>query len=238
MDFQGSIRKLADESLLRGNVISPTIDLQRMKVGGTVICTAAVDREQEVIVPSGVDTSDYLRNPVVLWEHGIDPGIVIPIAKCETPEGRLALSLNRKTEVLEGDAYFTSKVKESEQIFDLIVERIVRAASIHVMPIAGTKKTGTIEGTRVTIYPQSKMLEWSFGRIGVNPEAVRKILDKNRLAGSAISECLAKSLRPMAAQPSRSTVNVPFDWCGTQNKNFRAPQRMDQFLGNRKSRAC
>lgn len=219
--FSGSIRKLADESLLRGQVTSPSIDIQRMKASA-IICTPAVDREQEVIVPTGIDTSDYARNPVVLWEHGLDPGISIPIAKCEDSSGKLALRLNG--EAMEGDAYFTNKVRESEQVFDLIVERIIRATSIHVMPIPGTKKRTTVNGVPATVYPQSSMIEWSFGRIGVNPEAVLKLLDKNRLAGSVISECLAKSLRPFAAQPRRNQVNVPFDWCGSRNKSFKKPR--------------
>lgn len=218
--FSGSLRKLADDSLLRGQVISPSVDIQRMKATA-VICTPAVDREQEVILASGVDFTDYKRNPTVLWEHGLDPSIAVPIAKCEGADGRLALRLNG--DVLEGDAYFTNKVKESEQIFDLIVEKIVRATSIHVMPLAGTKKTQTINGVRATVYPQSSMIEWSFGRLGVNPEAVLKALSKNRLAGSPICESIAKSLRPMAAQPSRNTVNVPFDWCGLPSKTFKAP---------------
>lgn len=218
----GSIRKLADESLLRGQVVSPSVDIQRMKATA-IICTPAVDREQEVIVPSGVDFTDYVRNPVVLWEHGSGAAIEVPIAKCEGPDGKLGLRL--KGDSLEGDAYFTNKVRESEQIFDLIVEKIVRATSIHVMPLPGTKKLQTINGVRATVYPVSSMIEWSFGRIGVNPEAVLKILNTNRLAGSAICESIAKSLRPFAAQPTHNTVRVPFDWCGLPSKTFRKPVR-------------
>jgi hypothetical protein len=220
VSFSGSVRKLADESLLRGQVTAPSVDIQRMKATA-VICTPAVDREYEVIVPSGIEFADYVRNPVVLWEHGLDPGISVPIAKCEDTSGKLALRMNGDN--LEGDSYFTNKVRESEQVFDLIVERIVRATSVHVMPIPGTKKKASVNGVQAMVYPKSKMVEWSWGRIGVNPEAVAKILNKNRLAGSAICESLAKSLQLAAPQPSRNTVNVPFDWCGAKNKTFVAP---------------
>ena len=218
----GSLRKLADESLLRGQIVSPSIDIQRMKATA-VICTPAVDREGEVILASGVDLTNYRNNPVVLWEHGLDPGISCAIAKCESPEGKLALRVNG--DVMEGDSYFTNKTRESEQVFDLIVEKIIRATSIHVMPVPGTRKKTTVNGNTAVVYPKSSMIEWSWGNIGVNPEALRKVLNKGRLAGSAICEGLAKSLKPYAAQRDRSTVNVPFDWCGIQNKSFVAPTR-------------
>ncbi len=220
--ISGSIRKLADDSLLRGQVILPSIDIQRMRATAT-ICTPALDREQEVIIPKGINTDHYRNNPVVLWEHGLDPSIAAPIAKCESPEGKLAVRMVGDN--MEADAYFTNKSKDSEQFFDLIVERIIRATSIHVMPIPGTKKKSTVNGMQAMVYPLSSMIEWSWGRIGVNPEAVAKILNKNRLAGSVISESLAKSLRPYAEPRNHSTVNVPFDWCGIKNPTFAAPTR-------------
>ncbi len=219
--FSSSVCKLADGSLLRGQVVSPSVDIQRMRATA-IICTPAVDREQEVILPEGVDFTNYVLNPTVLWEHGLDSVITVPIAKCEDSSGKLALRMNGNR--LEGDAYFTNKVRESEQIFDLIVEKIVRATSIHVIPTGGKKKA-SINGVNATVYPQSSMVEWSWGRLGVNPEAVLKMLNKGRLAGSAIVPALAKSLQPFAAKRDRSTVQVPFDWCGARNKSFVAPSR-------------
>ena len=37
------------------------------------INTDAVDRFDTVVSPSGMDRTEFLRNPVVLWEHGKDP---------------------------------------------------------------------------------------------------------------------------------------------------------------------
>lgn len=170
----------------------PDIDTTAMSATA-VINTPRVDRDREIIIPEGVEFDEYRSNPVVMWEHGI--GLIDkPIAKSEHPNGGLAITVTG--DVMEATSYFTDRNRESEQIFALVDEGIVRATSIHVDPIEGTPFFQNIEGERVLVFPRSKMLEWSWGSIGVNPEAIAKVLDRNRLAGSAICQPLLKSLRP------------------------------------------
>lgn len=199
----GTIYKLADAGLAVATIITPSsIDERAMSVAAT-ICTASIDRQGEVIVPAGVDFADYAKNPVVLWEHGFDPSITLPIARSESPDGKL--SLVKSEAGIDATSYFTNKTKESEQIFGLIAEKIIRATSIHVIPLE-TERAGD-----VTVYPRSKMLEFSWGRLGVNPDAVAKVLSLNRLAGSAICESIAKTLRPFAPRAKGNAVNVGWE---------------------------
>ena len=58
-----------------------------------IICTTRVDRHGEVIVPMGVTFEDYKKNPVVLWDHGFDCNISVPIAKSEREDGSLAVDV-------------------------------------------------------------------------------------------------------------------------------------------------
>ena len=187
----GAIYKLA-AGLAQDQIVRPAIDLAQMRVDA-VICTPAVDRQGDVIAPRGVDAEHYAQNPVVLWEHGFDPHFSAPIAKCQRPDGSLALSITEGA--VEGSAYFTDKTLESSQIFALIAEGIVRATSIHVLPKA-PPRTALIGGQQADIYEQTELLEWSFGRVGVNPEAVAKLLHRGRLDGRQIMEPLKKSLLP------------------------------------------
>lgn len=59
-----------------------------------VINTPREDREGDVIVPRGVHLDNYRNNPVVLWEHGLGE-LTRPIAKCQQPDGKLALGRGR-----------------------------------------------------------------------------------------------------------------------------------------------
>lgn len=199
----GSIYKLAENGVAVDSIVSPKVDKTAMRVDA-LICTPGIDRENEVIVPSGVSLANYTRNPVVLWDHGLNPLWGQPIAKSEHPDGTPAISL--AGDAIEGSAYFTDRNPQSYQTFALIDEGVVRATSIHVIPITEVQKT--TNGGIVTIYPTSEMLEWSFGCIGVNPETVAKLLSAGKLGGEPILDCIAKTLRPFAPLPSRSTVRV------------------------------
>lgn len=56
------------------------------------INTAAVDRFKTVIEPTGIDVKRFVKNPIVLWEHGKDP------QRGRIPIGRNAWIKVRKTE--------------------------------------------------------------------------------------------------------------------------------------------
>lgn len=191
----GSVYKLRD-GLAVDTLADPVVDSKAMKVTA-VICTPAVDRQGEIIVPSGGNYDNYKLNPTVLWEHGFDAQITTPIAKCETPDGQLALRPSDK--LIEADAYFSASDKTSSQMFNLIMEKLIRAVSIHVIPYKTLRQA--IDGDEITVYPEWSMLEWSWGRLGVNPEAVRKMLDFGKLDGCEILPSIAKSLLPWAAKP-------------------------------------
>lgn len=178
-------------------IADPVTDAKAM-TATAIICTSDVDRDGEVIIPGGVGVTDYVKNPIVLWEHGFNYNVPAPVAKCEHPDGSLALSISK--DAIEATSYFTNRNRDSEQIFALVDEGIVRATSIHVYP----DYTKVRQHGGVVVYPESEICEWSWCMLGVNPEAVRKAIDRNRLAGSQISEGLLKSLKPWL--PTRKAV--------------------------------
>jgi len=188
LPFPGAVYKFAESNGVGQDVVnSPSIDQQAMSATA-VICTPVVDRQGEIIIPEGVDSTDWQKNPTILWEHGFDGQITTPIAKGIGPDGTVGLKLSDNS--LEGTAWFTNKNPQSAQIFDLIVEGIIRAASIHVIPIETEQQRSDTQ--IVTVYPKSTLLEWSWGKIGVNPEAVLKVLNSGRLNSEPIC-ALAKS---------------------------------------------
>ena len=201
-----SVRKSAGlgldaPSLYSDLVVTPVVDTARMSAKA-VINAVSPDRESDVIVPRGVDYSAYRRNPVVMWEHGLNEAVPTAIAKSEHPDGRLSIEVfDDRT---EATSYFTDKNVLSEQIFALVDAGIVRATSIHVDPVPQYTRTDVVDGRRVTIYDRTSMLEWSWTNVGVHPEAVRKCLDIGRLAGRQIVPSLAKTLNKHAAQARRS----------------------------------
>ncbi|WP_417386921.1 hypothetical protein [Gimesia sp.] len=168
----------------------PMID-ERLMSARAIINTPREDREGDVIKPAGVQLENFRNNPVVLWEHGLGE-ITRPIAKCQHPDGRLAIEVDN--EKISATSYFTAKSLESLQIFHLIAEGLVRATSVRALPIkTSTRKTAN-SGIGIVL-EQWELIEWSWGALGVNPDAIARTLDRGTIEGHKIVEPLLKSLR-------------------------------------------
>ncbi len=193
-----------DPVIIQGNLLMPTgdgvpdyVDTTAMSAVAT-INTPCEDREGDVILPSGVLLDQYRMNPVVLWEHGMD-GISKPIAKSEDPSGMLAVSVS--DEEITAKSFFTHLERESSQVFHLIAAGIVRATSVRAIPVKSQIRRME-SGERGNLLEEWHLIEWSWGALGVNPEAVAKTLETGKIDGSWISEPLLKSLKRVAPEPS------------------------------------
>jgi hypothetical protein len=171
--------------------VGPTSIDESRRCATFVISTPTPDRSEDVVSPRGVKLDNYARNPVVYYDHGFS-GIQVPIGKCEDESGELAVVVT--DEGIEGTCYFADSV-EGQQIFELVKQSVLRAASINLAPITYTirKDDGTLGRPGMEI-DEWELLEWSVVGIPDNPEAVRKILAGGKLAGSPICESIRKSL--------------------------------------------
>lgn len=169
-----------------------------------VISTPRPDRVRHVVNPLGGDYTEYKSNPVVFWEHGLKGGpLSLPIATSSDPDNRLCVYPTR--EEIEAVGYFSGRNQQSEQIFALIADRIIRATSIRFRPaVAPVMKAG------VTYYDDWIMEEWSWAAFGVNPDAVAGVVAKGRLAGSQIDEVIMKSL--LSQLPKRQAYRIGLDF--------------------------
>lgn len=177
----------------------PMID-ERLMAARAIINTPREDREGDIIVPNGVHLENFRKNPVVLWEHGLGE-ITRPIAKCQHPDGNLALEVEQ--DQITATSYFTDKVLESLQIFHLISEGLVRATSVRAVPIKSSTRRTSNDGIGIVL-EEWELIEWSWGALGVNPDAVARTIDRGTIEGHKISEPLLKSLKSILSPASLS----------------------------------
>ncbi len=184
----------------------PSIDRQAMSAR-SVISTATIDRVGDLLIPRGCQLDNYVKNPVVMWAHGME-GIAPPIGTSRDPDGNVAVIIT--DDDVQATCWFSQKSLEAAQIFELIDEGIVRATSVRETPIKSHLQRDPIAGD-VLIVEEWDLEEWSWCAIGVNPDAVAKTLHRNRLGGQPIAASIVKSLISVAPTSKRWGIGLPME---------------------------
>lgn len=126
-----------------------------------VVSTPEVDRYGTIIIPSGIDYTSYLNNPIVLAQHNADEW---PIGKC--------LGFMMNGENLEATLQLHRITDEACEVADLVAAGYVKAVSVGIIPIESEEQT--IDGKRVTVYTKSELVEFSVVSIPANRDALIK----------------------------------------------------------------
>lgn len=179
----------------------PYVDRGEMSARA-VISTATKDRVGDVLLPVGCNLTNYAKNPVVLWGHGIE-GLSLPIGT-SMKDGNLGIEIT--DDAVYGTCWFSQSHLEAAQVFELVCEGIVRATSVRETPIRSQMKT--VRGEQVLLVHEWELEEWSWCAIGVNPDAVAKAIGKGRLAGKPITPSIMKSLNAVA--PAKKPQGIGF----------------------------
>lgn len=126
-----------------------------------VVSTPEVDRYGTIIIPSGINYTSYLNNPIVLAQHNADEW---PIGKC--------LGFMMNGENLEATLQLHRITDEACEVADLVAAGYVKAVSVGIIPTESEEQT--IDGKKVTVYTKSELVEFSVVSIPANRDALIK----------------------------------------------------------------
>ena len=126
-----------------------------------IVSTPEVDRYGTIIVPSGIDFSAYMNNPVVLGQH---ESTKWPIGKC--------LGFNMNGENLEATIQVECITEEGRTLNRLLEAGFVKAVSVGIIPIESEEQT--IDGQKITVYSKSELVEFSIVSVPANRTALIK----------------------------------------------------------------
>lgn len=142
------------------------------------ITTAAVDREGDVVVPQGMNAVDYMKNPVVFWNH--DYGM--PVAKC--------VDLRRRDDHIEAVATFAARPDGHQGEFfpdmarALVEQGIVKGVSIGFVGMEGGVRAATKADAEKygddcrRVFSKWKLLEFSLAPLPANQDALISAVGK------------------------------------------------------------
>ena len=172
--------------------------------------TDAVDQFQTVVDPAGMDRSDYLRNPVVLWDHGKDK------ARGKVPIGKNAwMKARGKTAVLAKTVFADDEF--SRGLFALYRDGFLSAWSINGLPTnVGPPTPAEIQARPVLrsaklIYRSWKLTEYSAVPVPGNADCLTEEVSRGLRAaverGLWIPDQLRAQLPPLV--PVRTGGPLP-----------------------------
>jgi phage head maturation protease len=137
------------------------------------ISSDAIDRDNEVVSPSGIKRKNYAGNPVVLLNHQYD---TLPVGKAlwVKPSGNQVLA----------KYYVSDKTEMSRDVFGLLQDKVLNAHSIGFQSLKAsppsTKEINQrpdLKEARL-IHREWELLEFSIVGIPCNPEALTLAVSK------------------------------------------------------------
>ena len=157
-------------TLRRKSVISPDTQVEAdSRTETSYVSTVAMDRAREIVVPEGVDLTDYRLNPVVLFEH--DPTKLV--GKCQW------IKADEKGLIAKSQYIKRPNDYEGEWLPDfvwaMIVADVLRGKSIGFLPTEiRDPEPEEIEANPVLerVITKSLLLEFSAVSIPSNPIAL------------------------------------------------------------------
>lgn len=150
-----------------------TAELKGTAKGFTAVITAeTLDRDGEVLIPSGMNSREFEQNPTLFWNHDY-----------AQPVGR-SVGLKRRERDILGEFVFAQRPEGySGEFFPevaaaLVAQGIVNAVSVGYVPEEGGVRRATevdrkkYGDTVSTVYSRWKLLEVSLAPLQANPEAL------------------------------------------------------------------
>lgn len=171
----------------------PVLDTGKMSAR-CIFATDALDRVGDILNIQGIDVAAYLKNPVVLFDHGKWFGD--PIGRTVDPQGKSTLEFGEH-EAAQTTFFFPTQL--GEQYYSLVAMGGLNTNSIGYRTLKARKNNA---GGK--FLDSVELVELSWVGVPANAECVRAFLAKDKIEGKALHPSLRAALE--AQLPAKTTV--------------------------------
>lgn len=196
----------------------PTIDVAKMSVEIVFADGNRRDGVGDITEVGGIITERHQKNPIVLFDHA--KVVNLPVGLAEDPETKAyTVVIDEQSRIAKGNVFFyqgknlpIGAAKDHalfcEQLFDLIVNGIIRAGSFAYSIIQATKlyadyETGTPAGLHLL---KTLLLEFGPTVLPASPDTVRKMKEYPLCCGKPLLPILVKSFEPFAVESTKTVT--------------------------------
>lgn len=166
------------QTIKRKGVVASTELVKGERSDISWITTDSVDRDNEVVVPEGIDLEHYKKNPIVLWGHDDTK----PIGK--------AIWIKHEGQGLKAKTQYATRPNNHtgdwipDTVFALVQQGILKGRSIGFLPLEYAPPTEEHIKARPewknarAIIPRSLMYEYSVVSVPANQDALVEAVSK------------------------------------------------------------
>jgi len=175
----------------------------KMDAGGIVakLTTNSVDRDGEVLIPQGMVSKDFEKNPVLFYNHEYDQ----PIGK--------VTNLKRTDDSVMGTLTFAQRPEDYVgEFFPSFVEALVRQGIVKGVSVgfvpepsgarSATKADRMKFGEKIKrVFNRWKLLEVSIAPLPANQDALVQAVDKGLVTPVQVKSFLGVDIEPTTVKP-------------------------------------
>lgn len=167
-----------------------------------IVSTPTMDRERDIMVPTGCRTKSHEKNPIVLLNHQKNqPGIAL----ARSPDGEYTLKTYEDR--IESRNWFDPNEKLSMQSYGLVKSGALGGVSPGFLTVPGcVHKVKAADGHPAYVYSEWDLVEISHVPIGMNPDAIVLALEKG-FDGQQLLPELKELLLPFKPEPKAQVTS-------------------------------
>lgn len=171
------------------------------------ISTIAVDRDGEVLMPSGLNSKEFEKNPVVFFGHNY---YTLPVGKC--------VAIKRTDDAIIAKTVFADRPENHpadqewlpDTLLSLYKQGVLKGFSVGFSPIesrpASDKDVEKFGAGVRRIFSKWKLLEYSVAPLPANQEAVATAVAKGWIPQKTADAIFTGEVLPEAPKPKAKVV--------------------------------
>lgn len=173
------------------------------------ISTIAVDRDGEVLMPSGLNTKDFEKNPVVFFGHNY---YTLPVGKC--------VAIKRTDDAIIAKTVFAERPDNHpidqewlpDTLLSLYKQGVLKGFSVGFSPVesrpASDKDVEKFGAGVRRIYNKWRLLEYSVAPLPANQEAVATAVAKGWIPQKTADAIFTGEVLPEAPKPKAKAIRT------------------------------
>jgi hypothetical protein len=200
--------------IVKSRAADVSLDEADSHLFSATISSDALDRDDEVLLPTGMDATEFMRSGPVAWNHDYDRPVAVPSSiKADGRNITAKASFMRRPKDYVGD-FFPDFARAF--VSQMVAAGMRPGVSVGFIPMESrnpSKKDIEQYGDQIRrVHSKWKLLEWSIAPVQSNPEAVVTAVGKGLIRRDIAKACCPPDMQLPETVTRRKLMIVMPEW--------------------------